>query len=253
MSNWALAATLVFVLVTMLLSIRRKLGLEKEIAVGTVRAAVQLFLIGYVLHFVFDTRNPALIVLIIAGMITVAAFNAGKRADRIPGIRLRIAATLLVTEALTMGLLLSLRIIEATPQYIIPVSGIIIGSSMIVAGLFLSAMTRELEAARGEIEALLSLGATTRQALRHSAGRAVRSSMIPTFDGMKTVGLVQLPGMMTGMIVAGAEPIEAVRYQILIMFVLSASAAITAIMLGTVTAGLWFTAEGMVRRAGRQG
>ncbi|MBB3108619.1 putative ABC transport system permease protein [Paenibacillus phyllosphaerae] len=248
MSNWALACTLVFVVVTILLSVQRKLGLEKEIAIGTVRAAVQLLLIGYVLHYVFDTRKPALIVLIVLLMITVASFNAGKRADRIPGIRLRIGLTLLVTESITMGLLLLLHIIEATPQYIIPVSGIIVGSSMIVSGLFLSQMNRELEAARGEIETLLTLGATPRQAIGHSVKRAIRSSMIPTFDGMKTVGLVQLPGMMTGMIVAGAEPIEAVRYQILIMFVLSSSAAVTAIMLGGISAKLWFTKEGLLRK-----
>ncbi|MCQ6558927.1 ABC transporter permease [Paenibacillus mendelii] len=247
MSNLALLCTLVFVAVTMFLSIRRKLGLEKEIAVGTIRSALQLLFIGYILHFIFNTEHPLFIILIIAAMIIIASWNAGQRSAQIPGIRLRIAITLFCTEAITMGLLLGLRIIEPTPQFIIPVSGITIGSSMIVAGLFLNQMNREMEASRGEIETLLSLGATLKQAIQGAIKRAVRASMIPTFDGMKTTGLVQLPGMMTGMIVAGADPIEAVRYQILIMFVLSSAATMTAILLGAISYRLWFTKDERLR------
>jgi putative ABC transport system permease protein len=247
MSNAALVCTLVFVAVTMALSFHQKLGLEKEIAVGTIRSAVQLLFIGYVLHYVFDTKHPLFIVLIIAVMIAVASWNAGGRVRHIPGIKLSIAAALCCTEAVTMGLMLGLKIIEPTPQYIIPVSGITIGSSMIVCGLFLNQMKREMESARGEIEALLALGATARQAVRGAVKRSVRSSMIPTIDGMKTVGLVQLPGMMTGMIVAGADPVEAVRYQILIMFVLASSAALTAMLMGRLSDRQWFTKDERLR------
>lgn len=247
MSNFALACTLVFVAVTVLLSMRQKLGLEKDIAIGTVRSAIQLLFVGYVLHFVFETDHPLFVVIIVATMITVASWNAGARAKLIPGIRLRIAAALCCTEGLTVGLLLGLRIIEPTPQYVIPISGITVGSSMIVCGLFLNQMNREVESSRGEIEALLALGATVGQAIRAAAKRSVRASMIPTIDGMKTIGLVQLPGMMTGMIVAGADPIEAVRYQILIMFVLASAAATTAMLLGRLSSPLWFTKDERLR------
>lgn len=243
MSNFALACTLVFVAFTAFLSFKQKLGLEKEIAIGTIRSALQLLFIGYVLHFVFETSNPMFIVIIILFMIGIASWNAGSRAKHVRGIRLRIAIALASTEALTMFLLLGLDIIESTPQYIIPVSGIVIGSSMIVAGIYLNQMKQELESSRGEIETLLALGATSKQAIQGAVKRSVRSSMIPTLDGMKTVGLVQLPGMMTGMIVAGADPIEAVRYQILIMFVLASSAAITAIILSVISYKLWFTKD----------
>ncbi len=140
-----------------------------------------------------------------------------------------------------------LRMIEPTAQYIIPISGITIGTAMIVSGLFLSQMKREMETSRGEMETLLALGATARQAVQGSLKRAVRASMIPTVDGMKTVGLVQLPGMMTGMIVAGADPIEAVRYQVLIMFILASSAALTAMLLSLISYKLWFTADSRLR------
>lgn len=226
-----------------MLSLKQKLGLEKEIAIGTVRSAVQLLFIGYVLHAVFSAQKPIIIVLIVACMIAVAAWNAGGKARQLRGIRVRIAAALLCTEAITMALLLGLRMIEPEAQHIIPISGIIIGSSMIVCGLYLNQMRREMDTARGEIEALLALGATAKQAMKRSIRRGVRGSMIPTLDAMKTVGLVQLPGMMTGMIVAGADPIEAVRYQMLIMFLLASSAALTAMLLSSISYKLWFNEE----------
>ncbi|TCN00770.1 putative ABC transport system permease protein [Paenibacillus sp. BK033] len=243
MNNFALLCTLCFIAFAALISMRQKLGLEKEILIGTLRSAVQLLFIGYVLHFVFETSHPAFIIIIILCMITVAAWNAGAKAKHVRGIRSRIALALACTEGVTMGILLGLGIIEPTPQYIIPVSGIIIGSSMIVCGLLLNQMKREMETARGEMEMLLALGATEKQAVHGSLRRSVRASMIPTLDGMKTVGLVQLPGMMTGMIVAGADPMEAVRYQILIMFVLASSAAMTAMVLSLVSYRLWFTKD----------
>ncbi|WP_282935575.1 iron export ABC transporter permease subunit FetB [Paenibacillus sp. RC67] len=247
MNNVALSFTLVFIGITILISMWQKLGLGKEIAIGTVRSAVQLLLIGYVLQFVFNAQQTSFLVLILCMMIVVASWNAGSRGKGLSGIRWRIALAITTTECMTMGLLLGLGIIEKTPQYIIPMSGITIGSAMVVSGLFINQMKREVQASKGEIEVLLSLGATARQAIHEPLKRSVKSSMIPTIDGMKTVGLVQLPGMMTGMIVAGANPVEAVKYQILIMFTLVSSAALTSIILSLVSYKLWFTKDDRLR------
>jgi putative ABC transport system permease protein len=225
----------------------QKLGLEKDIIVATVRSAVQLLLVGYVLLYVFNVRHPILIVLILCIMTTVAAWNAGARAKGIAGIRWRVGVAIGASEAVTMGLLLGLHIIEPTPQYIIPISGMIIGNAMVVSGLLLNQMKREAEVSRGEIEALLSLGATARQAFQKSLKRSVKASLIPTIDAMKTTGLVQLPGMMTGMIVAGANPVEAVRYQILIMFTITGAAALTSIVMSMISYKVWFTEDERLR------
>jgi len=251
MSYWTLSLTLVFILITMLLSLRQRLGLEKEIAVGTVRAAIQLFAVGYVLDYIFRTRHPLFIFLILAVMITVAAENARKRGKGLPGAFWRIVVAITATETVTMGLLLLLGLVKPEPQYIIPISGMIIGNAMVVCALYLNQMKREVEASRGEVEVLLSLGATVRQAVQDPLKRAVKASMIPSIDGMKTVGLVQLPGMMTGMIIAGASPLQAVRYQILIMFSFSASAALTSILLALISYRMWFAADD--RLLGRNG
>lgn len=251
MSYWTLSLTLVFILITMLFSLRQKLGLEKEIAIGTVRAAIQLFAVGYVLDYIFRTRHPLFIFLILAVMITVAAENARKRGKGLPGAFWRIVIAITATETVTMGLLLLLGMVKPEPQYIIPISGMIIGNAMVVCALYLNQMKREVEASRGEVEVLLSLGATVRQAVQDPLKRSVKASMIPSIDGMKTVGIVQLPGMMTGMIIAGASPLQAVRYQILIMFSFSASAALTSILLALISYRMWFADDD--RLLGRNG
>jgi putative ABC transport system permease protein len=247
MSSLALGFTLTFVVITMALSKWQKLGLEKDIAIGTIRGALQLLFIGYVLHFVFQSANVWLIVVIIAIMVLIASHNAGKKGEGLRGVHWRIAVAIAVTELLTMILMLGLHIIRPITQYIIPISGMTIGSSMIVCGLFFNHMNREVASSRGEIEAMLALGATVRQAIQLSLQRSVKASLIPTIDGMKTVGLVQLPGMMTGMIIAGANPVDAVRYQILIMFAFTAAGAITSIILSILSYKLWFTQEMMLR------
>ena len=241
MSLFALTMTIVFVFIAVFISLWQKLGLEKDIIIGTVRSAVQLLLIGYVLQYVFRTNQPAIVALILFVMIAVATWNAAKRAQGLKGIRLRIGISICATEMLTVGLLLALGIIPFTTQYIIPLSGMTIGNAMVVSSLFLNQMKREITASRGEVETLLALGAAPRQAIHELLKRSAKASMIPTIDGMKTVGLVQLPGMMTGMIVAGASPLDAVRYQILIMFAFASSAALTSIMLSLLSYRLWFT------------
>jgi putative ABC transport system permease protein len=243
MSILGLSFTLLFVMITMLVSVWQKLGLERDIAIGTIRSALQLLLIGYVLQYIFNAQSPLFIVAIVSVMIAIAAFNAGKRGKGLRGIVWKIAIAIGCTELLMMGLLLGFGIIEASPQYIIPISGMTIGNAMVVSGLLLNQMRREFDASKGEIETLLSLGADARQALQEVMKRSVKGSMIPTIDGMKTVGLVQLPGMMTGMIVAGADPIEAVRYQILIVFAFTSSAAVTSIILSLLSYRLYLTKD----------
>ncbi|WP_223067954.1 ABC transporter permease [Paenibacillus caui] len=247
MSLIALGMTLVFVAVSIGISIWQKLSLEKDILIGTVRSAAQLLAVGFVLQYVFGTSHPLIVLLMLLIMIGVATWNAGKRGKGLRGILLRIGITISITEFVTLGLLLALGIIPFSTRYIIPISGMTIGNAMVVSSLFLNQMKREAETSRGEVETLLSLGATPRQAIHELLKRSARSSMIPTIDGMKTVGLVQLPGMMTGMIVAGASPLEAVRYQILIMFAFSSSAALTSILLALMSYRLWFGTQGQFK------
>ncbi|ATY85859.1 iron export ABC transporter permease subunit FetB [Kyrpidia spormannii] len=235
MSLLALSFTLGFVVLALILSLWQRLGMEKDMIVSTVRATVQLLIVGYILKVVFSIQGPALILAMILLMLVVATFNAAKRGRGMPGIHLRILFALTLTEAVTQAFLLLMRIVPPTPQYVIPISGMIIGNAMVVAGLFLNRLRAEAENRKEEINLILSLGGTPRQAIQPVLKTAVRAGMIPTIDSTKTTGLVQLPGMMTGQIIAGADPIQAVRYQLLILFAILASAALTSMVLGFLT------------------
>lgn len=235
MSILTLSFTLGFVGVALLLSVWLKLGLERDLVVATIRSAIQLIAIGYILKFVFKLNNPLFIVLMITVMIGVATQNAARRGQGLTGVWWKILLAIGITECGTQGLLLGFHITPSAPKFVIPISGMIIGNAMIASGLLLNRLKSETHSHRREIEAILALGGTPKQAILPFLKQAIRASMIPTIDSAKTTGLVQLPGMMTGQIIAGADPIQAVRYQLLILFSFMASAAITTIVLGFVT------------------
>ena len=240
MTWFTLAMTLVFTLLAVGASYWQRLALERDILVGTVRAAMQLLAVGYVLYFVFNARSFIFTLLMLAVMIGAATQNAAQRVRGLPGAAWRVFTALTITEVVTVGLMLLIHIIQPTPQYVISISGMVVGNAMVVAGLLLNRLQSEVDSRRSEIRVLLSLGATPRQAIQDQLRASVRACMIPSVDALRTVGLVQLPGMMTGLILAGASPVTAVRYQILIMFSLTAAAALCSITLALLSYRLYF-------------
>jgi putative ABC transport system permease protein len=232
MSYFTLSLTLIFVLIPLILSKTFKLGLEKDTVVATVRSIIQLLAVGYVLKFVFDSSSLIYVFLMVTLMVVAATHNAQKKGASIQGITLKVAATLVFVEVLTQGILIGFNITPPTAQYIIPISGMVIGNSMVLSILFLNRFTAEVESHQDQTELILSLGGTPKQAIHRQLIRSIKASMIPTIESQKTVGLVQLPGMMSGQIIAGADPIQAVQFQLLIMFLLLTTASVTSIMLG---------------------
>ena len=232
MSYLTLSITLIFVIIPILLSKTLKLGLEKDTLIATIRSIIQLLAVGYILKFVFDSENILYIFLMVTLMIGAATQNARKKGKEIEGITWKIAVTLIVVEVLTQSILLGFKIVPATAQYIISISGMVIGNSMVLAILFLNRFTAEVNTHRDETELILSLGGTPKQAVHRQLLTAIKASMIPTIESQKTIGLVQLPGMMSGQIIAGADPIQAVQFQLLIIFLLLTTAAVTSVLLG---------------------
>jgi len=231
----AIAALLVFV--NGAVSALLKLDLERKLAWAAVRTIVQLLAIGYVLGWVFAFNRwyavlplMALMTLIagIAGSQRGARTYAGQRVDSI--VSIWISAWLVAA----VGLFVVIRIRPwYEPQYAIPILGMILGNTLTGVSLGVERMMQELTARRDRVESALALGATRWEAAQASAREAVRAGMIPTLNQMAVVGVVSLPGMMTGQVLAGQSPLQAVRYQIVIMFLIAASSA-----LGTVGAVL---------------
>jgi putative ABC transport system permease protein len=230
-----LAIAALLVVVNGAMSVALSLGLERKLLWASVRTVVQLLAIGYVLAWVFRFDRWYVVLALAAVMTLVAGLAAGDRGTRTyAGRRLDSVASIWISSWLVaaVGLFAVIRIQPwYEPQYAVPILGMILGNTLTGVSLGLERMTEELAARRDAIDTLLALGATRWEAARLAARQAVRAGMIPTLNQMSVVGIVSLPGMMTGQVLAGQSPLQAVRYQIVIMFLIAASSA-----LGTVLA-----------------
>ncbi|MCY9110136.1 iron export ABC transporter permease subunit FetB [Bacillus atrophaeus] len=248
MDYLSLSLTMIFVLIALFLSKSFKAGVEKDMIIATIRAAVQLLLIGYILSLIFHSDHPAFIILMVLLMLAVAAHNVAKRKKITIGSFWRVFLTLAIVEIVTQGILLALQVIPLTARYVIPISGMVIGNSMVLASLFLNRLGSEITVRKEEIQLILSLGGTPKQSIQHILTSCMKTSMIPTLESQKTLGLVQLPGMMTGQILAGTDPIQAVRFQLLIVFTTMASAALTCVILSMLTYPSLFTVHQQLKQ-----
>ena len=218
------------VLVSLLFSYFQKLRLEKETLISVIRAVIQLFAVGYVLQFIFRLRNPAVTTLIVLFMIFNAAFNAAKRGKGIKNGILISFLSILVGAGATLSVLVLSGAVRYEANQIIPISGMIISNAMVAIGLCYRQLTGNFKSRRSEVEIKLSLGADLLPASMDILRDSIRTGMVPTIDSTKTLGIVSLPGMMSGLILAGTSPLMAIRYQIMVTFMLLSTTAISSFM-----------------------
>src|SRR5215208_3450360 len=232
--------TLGLVAVAVVLSFYQRLDLEKDIGIAVVRSFVQLAAIGYVINYVFGLENLAAVALLLAGMVLFAAWTTARRASGVP-------RSFLVAAVATLGALLLLQIVPPTARYLIPLGGMVIGNSMNTASLTLTRIRDDVAEQRLKVEAALSLGANSRQAASPILRTALQRALIPLIDATKTTGIIFLPGAMVGMIIAGADPLVAVRLQIVVLYMLLGSVSIAAILVGLLSYRSFFTARHQLR------
>ncbi|HBV04131.1 MAG TPA: iron export ABC transporter permease subunit FetB [Staphylococcus sp.] len=232
MSITSLILMVIFIIIPIVISKSLKLGLEKDTVIAGIRSFIQLLIVGYILQFIFDKDNPIFMILMVVLIIGVATQNARKKGLSIPGITWKLLLAYVSIELITQGILIGLKIIPPTPQYVIPITGMVIGNAMVLSILFLNRFISEIQQNENLVKLILSLGGTPKQAIHKQLMTSIQTSAIPTIEQQKTIGLVQLPGMMSGQIIAGADPIDAVFFQILIVFILITSAVTTSVILG---------------------
>ncbi|PKK83384.1 MAG: iron export ABC transporter permease subunit FetB [candidate division Zixibacteria bacterium HGW-Zixibacteria-1] len=217
-------------LVALILTKIKTIPVEKEIAFGSVRAFVQLIAVGYALEFIFKSESIWLILLSVAVMLVVGAYTAGQRAEHYKnGFWIALVA-MGVGSLVTMGLMLILRIITIEARYIIPLSGMIISNSMNATAIAFNRIGSDLKTNKLAVETALSLGKTWKEASRDFYRASVKAGMISILNFLKTVGLVALPGAMTGMILAGASPLDAVLIQLVVGYMLLLAVSISAVI-----------------------
>lgn len=215
------------VMVTLIFSYWQKLKLEKEVIIGVVRAVVQLVIVGYILEYIFGLRNPAFTTLLLLFMIVNAAYNAAKRGKAVKNGLVISFLSITVGTIVTLAILVLSKAIQYEPYQIIPVSGMIVGNAMVALGLCYKQITADFKNKREEVETKLALGADILPSSIDIIRDSIRTGMMPTIDSAKTLGIVSLPGMMTGLILAGSSPMEAIKYQIMVTFMLLSTTSIS--------------------------
>jgi putative ABC transport system permease protein len=238
-SDLALASVLL--VANGVLSLLLGLGLHRQLAIAGTRMVIQLALVGYMLRLVFAAGNPALTLLIVVVMALVATREIAAR----PRARLVRFGNFVIAGAavgVSTGLTAMLALTTAIrpqpwwdPHYAIPLAGIVLGSVLNSASLSLDAALRSVVLERLGIEAQLALGIPYRQAMRPIVRDATRIGLLPVVNQMTAAGVITLPGIMTGQILAGLDPLEAVKYQILLMFLLSGSSGLAGVLAARMT------------------
>ncbi|MHC4403563.1 MAG: ABC transporter permease [Planctomycetota bacterium] len=227
--GWQVAIAASLVAVSAAISLALRLGLERRLLLAAVRTLVQLLAVGFVLTWLFAEGRPYMVVVMVV-MTIVAGMAAVGRCDR----RYRgMAADSILSIWVSAWCMVAVAVVIVVqprpwslPQYWIPLLGMLLHNTLNGISLGLDRFSSELSGRRDEIETLLALGATRWEAARTPIQQAVRTGMIPTINTMMVVGLVSLPGMMTGQLLAGVRPAQAVTYQIVIMFLIAASASL---------------------------
>ncbi|MDW7650557.1 MAG: iron export ABC transporter permease subunit FetB [Bacillota bacterium] len=232
---WQIAAAYLFILILMAIVRSRGIPREKEIVIATVRMTLQLILTGYILVYLFENIHPLLTVLAVIVMLVFAVFNIMKRVRmELPFKLKKIIAFSMCAGTTTSLLYFILVVIHLSPwyepRYFIPIAGMIIGNSMTGISLGVTRLVEGMRSQRHMVEAALMLGSTPKVAAKPIADMAFDSAIIPTINSMVGMGIVFLPGLMTGQILSGVSPITAIEYQIAIMLGIVGSVALTVIL-----------------------
>ncbi len=229
------------ILLAVALSRWQNLGLEGQFLLASLRALFQLMFIGYLLEFIFALDNAIAVIIIILVMMTIASIVARSRiSKKIAGLLQIVWGALFISASLVVSYSIILIIQPQQwydPQYLIPLVGMILGNTLNGASLSGERLVSMIKNNRLEIETHLSLGATPKQAIFQYRQEAIKVGVIPILNSMMIVGMVSLPGMFTGQVLAGNNPLDAASYQILILFMIAFANVVT----------VWLITEGVYR------
>jgi putative ABC transport system permease protein len=236
LGDLALASTLL--IANGVASLAFRLNLEKSIAIAAVRMVVQLAVVALALKFIFEVNAPAWTMLLALLMAAAAAYEVTTRQERrirgLPALALGAGAPFIA------GLIATLFAATAViapdpwyaPRYVLPIFGMMLGNALTGTSLVLDTFTQGASRERNAIEARLALGATRFEAFDTVLKRALTTGLMPILTAMAATGIVSLPGMMTGQILAGIEPVSAAKYQVMIMFLIAGATCMSVVAAG---------------------
>lgn len=241
------AAALVLVAIAAAISRIRGVDLERDIGIAVLRSFLQLTAIGFVIKAIFESDSLAFVAALLTAQVVFGAFTARSRAKDVPNALVPLLIALGIAAAATLGLVVALGIFQADARSLVPVGGMVVGNAMTAAAVALNRFGDELKRSHREVEAALSLGATSNRAAQPMVRRSLRSGLIPLIDQTKTTGVITFPGTMVGMLLAGAEPFDAVRLQLVLLYVLLGAVALSSLIAVALVQRSCFTADHQLR------
>ena len=215
--NFSFLISFLLVLIPLFYSYKIKLGIEKNLFINSIRAFFQLLALGYFLLYIFKVENFLFLSLIIFFMILYSSYIAKKRVEiefLIPFLTIFFSTTII------LSILLFFNLISTKPNQFIPIGGMIIGNSLNSFTLAIERFKRETEIQKSLIESFIALGDSKENALFIMKKESIKASLIPTINMLQTIGVVAIPGITTGMLLAGADPLTAISYQLVIIYML---------------------------------
>ncbi|HDI7476852.1 TPA: iron export ABC transporter permease subunit FetB [Staphylococcus aureus] len=244
MSNTALGLTALLLVIPIIVSYKEGLHIIKDLIVATVRAVVQLIILGFLLHYIFKINDKWLLVLCVFVIIVNASWNTISRSSPVMHHVFLISfVAIFVGTALPLAGTIATGAIQFTANEVIPIGGMLANNGLIAINLAYQNLDRAFVQDGTNIESKLSLAATPKLASKGAIRESIRLAIVPTIDSVKTYGLVSIPGMMTGLIIGGVPPLQAIKFQLLVVFIHTTATIMSALIATYLSYGQFFNAR----------
>ncbi|MDW3786602.1 iron export ABC transporter permease subunit FetB [Staphylococcus saprophyticus] len=231
MSTTALALTGLLLLFPIIISYKEKLHIIKDLLIATVRAIIQLIILGFLLHFIFGVNQTWLLIVFVLVIIINASWNTISRASPVMHHVFWISfVAIFVGVALPLVGVVLTGAIEFKPNEVIPIAGMLGSNGLIAINLAYQNLDRGFVKEMSQIESKLALGANPKLSSKETIRNSVKTAIVPTIDSVKTYGIVSIPGMMTGLIIGGVEPLQAVKFQLMVVFIHTTATIMSALI-----------------------
>ncbi|EVE90958.1 TPA: iron export ABC transporter permease subunit FetB [Staphylococcus aureus] len=244
MSNTALGLTALLLVIPIIISYKEGLHIIKDLIVATLRAVVQLIILGFLLHYIFKINDKWLLILCVLVIIINASWNTISRASPVMHHVFWISfLAIFIGTALPLAGTVATGAIHFTANEVIPIGGMLANNGLIAINLAYQNLDRAFVQDGTNIESKLSLAATPKLASKGAIRESVRLAIVPTIDSVKTYGLVSIPGMMTGLIIGGVPPLQAIKFQLLVVFIHTTATIMSALIATYLSYGQFFNAR----------
>lgn len=229
--SWlGVATSLLLVGLCLAVVVQERLGLTRDVLLAAVRALVQLAAVGALLGVLFARTGAPGAVGWVTAMVLVAGRVAGGRAPGLPHAQRIATVAVAAGVAVTLGLLVVAQVVDVEPRVVVPIGGMVVSAALRGTTVVLRRLHEEAVSSRPQVEARLALGLSPAEAFAPSRRTALRTALVTDVDAVKTVGLISLPGAMTGLLLAGVPPLTAIRFQVVVMYMLLGAVSVAAVL-----------------------